>query len=145
MPPSANDRMIPVNRGGKPRLVPSSEYGKFKSQIEAWKSANTFAYGKARKVAQEWATEGLMIDLTIYAFVGASKLWLANGLPRAYDASNRVKCLEDSLADMILDDRYFWRSTCEKVEHNLGPEYCAALIKPFKPRGIGDIKNQEGL
>lgn len=152
MPPSVNDQYMPFGfraKDGKirARINPTKYLNKFHDNCEEWEKANNLLIGKARIMAKQALAEGNMLWISFFCVFPSTLIWRPNGLPRKMDVSNRMKPLEDALAKMLLiDDCYFFNTGAEKVERiRIETPFCAALIRPWKPRSVAEVKEQEKL
>jgi Holliday junction resolvase RusA-like endonuclease len=144
MPPSGNDRLIPVIRGGRPRLVPSKALTDFKKEMEVWFKQNLLVIGKGRQIVAGWKCRGLMIRFEIDAYFPSSKIWLKNAEPRSCDADNRVKALQDVLTDLLMvEDKYCFETAVRKVESLKGEEKCRVRLFPIKAMNSSKVYEEE--
>lgn len=115
MPPSVNASYEPKYRktgsGTKMFLVKSLVLKNYKSQFAQW-----WSLVERRKHDLSWLN-GKQLRLHFTFELLKSQLWTLKGTPKSWDASNRVKSLEDCLAEAIgVDDKHFFAGSYEKIE-----------------------------
>lgn len=152
MPPSVNDQYMPFGfrlPNGKitARINPTKHLNKFQDDCDEWVAQNHLVVGKARVTAQAMLATGGVLEVCTFAVFPSGLIWTQDGRPRKMDVSNRMKALEDEVAKMLLiDDCYFFKVSAEKVERmRINTPFCAVLIRPWKPRSVAEVKEQEKL
>lgn len=148
MPPSGNNQYI--NRvsmkGGKPRSwrAPSKELEDFQDQFKAWREENKVLVAKARAFClNEILMKGLMVRADFYFCFPREKLWTKDDRPKILDTQNRVKGIQDELADALgIDDCHFWAGYSEKQETNKAP-WVYAVLKPVHAKRVSDVKPED--
>lgn len=149
MPPSSNHQYFVTSfiKDGRPfgKLAPSRELKDFENRFGEWRLKNNVLVAKARKfVREEILLKDLMIQIDTYFCFPGTALWTQKGMPKKMDASNRIKALHDCIADALeIDDSWFWEGRFEKIETNRAEPWCFVVLKPWKTRSVGQIKEEE--
>lgn len=147
LPPSANNQYIvrsvrdPKQRtGARGWLAPSRDLEAFKEAFESWRKEHLVLVEKARKfVLDECLMQGKMARVDWYFALSHSSMWTLDGRPKRLDTKNRIKAVQDALADALrIDDMHFWCGYDERVETEKTPRVFA-VIRPHRPRGIADL------
>lgn len=142
MPPTQNDSYMPmVMRGtGRARLIPQKGLKDFHAAMEEWKKKNVLFVGKGREQIRDWLMHGNMLSLQIFVCFPLERIWTQDAKVRKFDATNRIKPLEDQLSELFqVDDSYFFKVSVEKIRTKRSEAYCIAVMRPHKPRGVEDI------
>jgi hypothetical protein len=115
IPPALNNQYVNNPKtGGR---FPSRELKDFKKAVEVWRLENLklVASAKAALIARV-PTQQKPIRIDRYFAFRGGRLIALNGLPKRMDVSNRVKGIDDAIADVLgIDDCWFFGGSEEKV------------------------------
>lgn len=150
MPPSSNHQYMvrasfdKVLKRPKGWLAPTKDLETFEKDFESWRKQNLVAVELARKfILDKCLMKGGMVRADWYFCFPHSKMWTLDGRAKKLDTKNRVKAIQDCLADAIrVDDSHFWCGYDEKQETEKNPRVYVVL-KPFKPRSVRDMKKED--
>lgn len=140
-PPTTNKLYASIYRGGKMLRVPTSELRAFKEEANRWAVLHSVTVVRTKKEIQKWYEKNYAIQLEIFLSLPYSKLFNKDGVAKSYDASNRIKALEDCIATILeVDDRNFWRVSIEKTESKDGNECAMIFIRPIDLKIAEEIR-----
>lgn len=145
MPPSSNEQYWAraVCRAGKWMgvIAPSTSLTKYQDKtFDAWAKQSNVALLKARQFIQTEMLKGKMIAVHRIVCFPHHDLWTKDSRPRRLDGTNRIKALDDCLADVLqVDDSCFWAGSIMKCETSKPDPYVIAVIKGHTPIGVRDI------
>lgn len=147
MPPSSNHQY--AARGFKQgnfvlaKIAPTGELNTYTDKIYAgWAAENVVAITRAREFIRNRMMTGEMVRIDRFCCFPHTDMWTQKSVPKKMDGTNRVKALDDCLAESLkIDDSYFWASYVEKIETTKAP-YCIIVLKGHKPRGVPDINGK---
>ena len=125
MPPSANQRLVPVNG----RLIKSSACRNFDKSVQVWMIRQRSKLFEDRRIVKEWIDSGFMLRVDFCFYWPKSKLMSKDGLPKKLDDSNRLKDAEDAVSEIIgIDDKWFIDKTLKKMPWNKEYEAFSAKV-----------------
>ncbi len=106
MPPSSNNCYVTSRSGHR---FPSRELKAFKSEMLDWSKENLEALTRAiDEFRAPMKTEQRFIRMDRYFIFPRERVLCLDGTAKKLDASNRIKCLDDSLSDILgIDDCWF--------------------------------------
>jgi hypothetical protein len=142
-PPSSNNQYIvravrdpKMKSGARGWLAPSQGLDQFHDAFELWRKGSLVLVEKARKfILDECLMKGAMVRLDWYFALSHSQMWTLDGRPKRIDTKNRIKSVQDCVAEAVrVDDMHFWCGYDERVETEKDPRvFC--VLRPHKPRG----------
>lgn len=150
MPPSSNSQYMirtmfdKVTKKPRGWLAPTLALEEFEDKFEAWRKENLVLVEKARQfILNECLMKGKMVRADWYFCFPSTKLWTQDGRPKKLDTKNRIKAIQDAMADAVrVDDSHFWCGYDEKQETEKDARVYVVL-KPFKPRSVRDMKKED--
>lgn len=109
MPPQANN-CYP----GTFRRFSSPELKQYKRTMGEWRLEHLQMVNLAKRELRSRLQKFIRVDR--YFIFKPSRIFSLKHEPKKLDASNRVKCLDDALAEILqIDDKYFSSGIAEKV------------------------------
>lgn len=111
MPPSSNNAYATNRKTGC--RFPSQELKAFKKAIEDWRAARPILLRDARAALVSMRPTDQKV-LRVDRFFGFphQRVFTLAGLPKRMDVSNRIKAIDDVVADMLgIDDSWFFGGT----------------------------------
>lgn len=116
MPPSWNQAKT-VARYGR-QIVNTKAANDFEKECKVWAKKRAPHLQELRLTAKEICAGGYM-SVSFWFCFPREKLLTLDGSPKTIDVSNRIKMLEDRLAEVIeVDDKFFQLESCEKLFHS---------------------------
>lgn len=115
MPPSSNNIYVTSRSGHR---FPSLELKAFKKAMADWRLENLALVTTARReLVARFKSEQRFVRIDRYFVFPRDRVLNLDGTATRQDASNRIKGLDDSLANEVLglDDCWFVSGWCEKV------------------------------
>lgn len=110
MPPSSNQLYSNVNM----RRCKSARYRAYEEEVRIWSYKYGYQLQNARILLQQVYTHDVFHIHRIYYFQKNEILTL-KGLPKRNDTSNRIKAIDDVIAQLLgIDDSYFWDGSYSK-------------------------------
>lgn len=150
MPPSSNaqywQQIMPGRNGGQvARPTSTGELKKFQNEFGVvWKQQNLVAVCKARALLRDWMLKGWFIRVETYAFFNYFDLFTQKGVPKRMDASNRLKALHDTLAEVLeVDDSWFWDVEIRKREIHGPIPFCSVIFYPVEHMNLATMKERK--
>lgn len=143
LPPSSNNCYATKIQGRKAIRFPTQELKEYQRAVQDWRKENLKLAQLARSLLVARLPEAqapLRVDR--YFCFRRDRLWTLAGQPHKMDASNRVKVLDDCLAEHVLgiDDRWFWSGLAEKVACAPGQaEQVVVVITALEPATFDDL------
>jgi hypothetical protein len=108
IPPTTNNLYNTIGR----RRVPSKELKRFHVDFQLWALSNPAKVKEARLFIRRRGA----YRLNIRCHVKTSRLVTLDGRLKTWDASNRIKALEDSISEMMLiNDSIFFEVNAAKI------------------------------
>ena len=135
MPPSANQRMVPVNG----RLIKSSDCRIYDKAIQIWMLREKSRLFETRKTIREWVDHGFLLKIHADFYWPKEKLICKSGHPKKNDLDNRLKTLLDAVSDIIdLDDKYLIAIEAHKLHWPKNYEEVQVILSPVHWRETHD-------
>lgn len=129
MPPSANQRMVPVNG----RLIKSADCRTYDKAIQIWMLRQKGKLVENRHKVKDWIDHGFCLKIYCEFYWPKEKLITKDGHPKRNDLDNRLKTLIDAVSDIIdLDDKFIieiharkvhWINNWEEVQVSISPTH----------------------
>jgi Holliday junction resolvase RusA-like endonuclease len=111
MPPSVNNLYISMGR----RRVKAPSYRAFERQVLQWMMLHAQELDLARKLSTMTGPQRF-IHIDAVFFMHRSRILCKDGRPKKNDTANRIKALDDALAQILgIDDCYFWSGSYDKA------------------------------
>ena len=124
MPPSINNAYINLKRGGRAK---GEAYKRFDQYMAHWQMRNIHEVVKIRQWVMAERAKGNVFHVEHLFRFNHKSIIMKNGSakgtknprkagdPKQNDTSNRIKIIDDAIANMLLiDDSYFWSGSYDK-------------------------------
>jgi hypothetical protein len=142
MPPQSNNCYVTSRSGHR---FPSRELKEFKVAMENWRLEHLplVTRTKAALIA-DLPEFQRFLRVDRYFVFPRGDIFAKNGRPKRMDASNRIKCLDDCVSEILgLDDQWFWSGSAEKVEGH-ARESVIVVSTINQPRSLAAIERLDG-
>lgn len=115
MPPSVNAAYVNAKTTGRRGRTKSPEYRQFESLANMWFMKHSILMGQARKMLES-RPKNIMLKVRYVFWFRKDQVWTKKGDLKKNDTSNRIKVVEDFVANCLrIDDTYFWHGEFEKI------------------------------
>lgn len=155
LPPSTNNlyetgarKVLKINKNGKryegfkTSRRRSDELVHFQAQMKSFANINYERINLIKIQINNWIEQGFVIRMDSFVAFEYSRVWSLQGKPKQIDSDNRIKSLQDCIADMLgIDDKHIFIVNMEKItcEFKLD-EQAIISLEAVKPRTLNDIK-----
>lgn len=146
MPPSSNNTYPTIMRKGRMFRVKSGLLKTYEKEMQAWRLSHlAFVSSAYAHLKESLSINDSVIRVDRYFFFPKSKLIGQKGQVKKIDVTNRVKALDDSLADHVLgiDDKYFWAGECEKLISESDETYVTVVLTAQSKRFTIDFETEK--
>lgn len=141
-PPSVNQ-----SYAGKTRRYSAECLKNYKSAVHTWWMVNREMVHKVQAhFLSKVHDEGFVLAVHRFFYYRTSDLYTKDGRIKKNDVTNRIKCLDDSLTDILaLDDRLIWEGSEKKCITKQKP-YVKIILSPVCAEGcFNDISKTQDL
>lgn len=144
LPPSENQLYKTILIKGFPRRAASQKLREFKEASHDWGVKHKYTLDRASNMMAKWLSQGIVIEIETIICLRPSTLFTKKGIAKRLDATNRVKALNDSLAELTgIDDKVYWRCSVEKAELDEEEQECAIItIRPCQMKLVKEITSK---
>jgi len=136
MPPSSNNMYATVKSRGRMIRVKSAGMRSWEVEFRAW----ALVHHKDLSIARSWVSgrvfSGDAIRLDRYFWFWPSSIVCKDGSPKKLDVTNRIKALDDALADVLhVDDKWFFSGYVTKRAISVPTSRCEFVDVELKDHG----------
>jgi hypothetical protein len=146
MPPTSNNSYTPMVIKGQTRFLATRSLKAYQESMREWRLQHLSLIAAARAelfdpILGRPKFGVLRVD-RFFAFHRAA-LWTNEMQPKQLDGTNRIKPLDDALAELVLglDDKYFFSGVAEKVEARDNQRECALVVLSLmQPQTLSNLR-----